>query len=168
MFGIDAQTLVQMGIHFLNIAILAYVLRRLLYKPVTEFLKKREERIKGEIDFAEQEKSKAIELKLKYEQMVKDINDEKYEILEAARKLAADKSKESDAAAKVEAEAIKSRAFKEIEMAQENAKDEVKKAVIDVSALMVSKFVARTMDDETQEQLFNETMAELEGIAWHN
>jgi F-type H+-transporting ATPase subunit b len=168
LFGLDDQTLIQIVAHIFNITLFVILLRWLLYKPVREFLKKREERIKGDIDFAEAEKAKANELKLQYEQEVKEIDNEKYEILESARKLAVEKSKESEVAAKAEADAIKARALKEIEMEQDRVKDEVKKTVIDVSTVMVAKFLSGAIDEEAQNRLFDETMAELEEIAWHN
>ena len=44
----------------------------------------------------------------------------------------------------------------------------MKQAVIDISSLMVTKFLTRTIDADAHEQLFKETMAELEEMAWHN
>jgi len=167
-FGIDMQTLIGMGITFLNIAFLSFMLSYLLYKPVREFLLKRTMRIREQLQFAEQEQAKGTELKQQYEQKMKDIERERNDILDAARKQAADKTKQQLAEARSEAEATKARAFQEIELEQERVQDEMKKAIIDISSAMTAKFLSRAIDADTQEKLFNETMAELEEIAWHS
>lgn len=168
LFGLDGQTLVQMVIQLLNVSLLAYVLSRLLYKPVRKFLGDRAERIQDQLQFAEEEKTKATELRSEYEQKVKEIAREKDEILDAARKLAAEKSKEQLDAARDEAESVKVRALKDIEMERERVKDEIKQSIIDVSSTMTAKFLSKNIDADVHEQLFNEAIAELEEISWQS
>ena len=168
LFGINMQTLVVAAIQLVIVVILFIVLKKLLHKPVSDFLKKREDRIAGDLQYADDEKAKANALKLEYEQKVKEIDREKAEVLDAARKQAEDRTKEAEAVARSEADAIRARAQKDIELEQERAKAEVKQAIIECSSTMVAKFLTRTIDAEMQEQLFNETMAELEDVAWHN
>jgi F-type H+-transporting ATPase subunit b len=167
-FGLDQQTLITAILVLINAAILAFVLTKLLYKPVLNILHERRAKILEDVQTAEKEKADALKLKAEYEQALKAVEQEKQDILSAARKLADDKGKEQIAEAKHEAETIKARAQKDIELEQERVKGEMKQAVIDVSSLMTSKFLTRTMDESTHEQLFNETMAELEGIAWRS
>ena len=50
LFGLDSQTLIQIGIQLLNGIILAVALGYILYKPVKEFLHKRSEGIQNKID----------------------------------------------------------------------------------------------------------------------
>lgn len=164
-FGLDQQTAVQMVIMLISISVFAVLMYILLYKPVRAFLQKRAEGIKSDLDFAESQKAKANELKLEYEQRVKEVDAEKYEILETARKQAAEKAKESEVAAKAEADSIKARAFQEIETEQERVQDEVRENIFDVSNAMVAKFLTRSMDEETQKRLYDEAMKELEGTA---
>jgi F-type H+-transporting ATPase subunit b len=164
-FGLDQQTAVQMVIMLISISVFAVLMYVLLYKPVRAFLQKRAEGIKSDLDYAETQKAKANELKLEYEQIVKDIDAEKYEILETARKLSAEKTKESESAAKAEADSIKASAFKEIEAEHERVRDEVRATVFDVSNAMVAKFLPQSMDEGTQKRLFDEAMNELGGTA---
>ena len=168
LFAIDPQALVQMTFVLINAIILAVVLSILLYKPVLKVLHDRRARILDDVESAEKSKAEAHKLKAEYEQIMKDVTREKDDILESARKLAAEKTKEQLAEAKGEAAAVKARAQREIEMEQERAKSEMKQAVINISSVMAAKFLTRTMDADTHEQLFNETMAELEEISWHS
>jgi F-type H+-transporting ATPase subunit b len=168
LFALDAQTLIQIGIQLINVLLLFFVLSKVLYKPVREMLLKRTVRIRDQIQFAESEMAKATELKNEYQKKMKEIESEKIEILEAARKSASDKSKQQLAEARTEAETVKNRALHEIELEQERVKDELKKTVIEISSALAAKLLNRTIDDNLHDQLFNETMRELEEVAWHN
>ena len=168
MFAIDPQTFSQVGFILVNVAVLAFVMSKLLYKPVTKILEERKARIHEEIETAEKDKVEALKLKEQYEKILKDVEQEKLEILESARKVADERKNEQLAEARTEAENLKNRAKKEIEQEQERAKSEMKQAVIDASSAIAAKFLARNIDAATHEQLFNETMAELEEVAWHS
>lgn len=168
MFGMDQQTLVQMAFTFANVVVLALILWRLLYKPVREFMLKRTMRIREQLQFAESEQARVAELKSQYEAKLRDIEQEKLEILDSARKLAAERTKQQLDEARIEADSLKARASKEIEMEQERVRDEMKRAIIDCSSSLAAKFLGRNIDTDTHERLFNETMAELEGVQWHS
>jgi F-type H+-transporting ATPase subunit b len=167
-FELDQQTLISSLIVLFNVALLAFVMWRLLYKPVRQFLFDRAKRITEQLQHAEESVTSANTMKAEYEQALKGVDKERNEILEMARKLAADRTREQETEARTAAEAIKSRALREIEQERAHANDEIKRAVIDISTVMVSKFLTKEMDAETHERLFEETLAELEGVAWHN
>jgi len=167
-FGLDQQTLSNAILVLINVAILAVILTKLLYKPVLQILHDRRAKILDDIQTAENDKAEAMKFKAEYEQALKAVENEKQDILSATRKLADDKANEQLAQAKQEAETLKARAQKDIELEQDRVKSEMKQAVIDISSVMTAKFLTRTMDESTHDQLFNETMAELEEIAWHS
>lgn len=168
MFALDPQTFKQMVFIFFNVAVLALILAKILYQPVLKILRDRRNRILSDVEDAEKNKAAALQLKADYEQLIKGAEQEKYSILENARKQAAEMKEKQIAEAKTEAETVKSRAQKEIEMEQERVKSEMKQTVIDVSSVIAAKFLAKSIDSETHERLFNETMAELEDVAWLN
>ena len=168
MFALDAQTLIRVGITLFNVLLLAFVMTKLLYKPVREMMLKRTIRIREQMLRNEEEQTKVNELKTEYERMIKDIDLERTGILAEARKLAVENSKKQLDDARSEAESIKARAFQEIALEQERVQHEMKKAIIDVSSAITGKFLTRSIDADTHEQLFNETMAELEELAWHS
>ena len=53
-------------------------------------------------------------------------------------------------------------------MEWERAESEMRTAIIDVSAMMAEKFVTLAINKETHDKLFNETMADLEGMSWRD
>ena len=79
---LDQQTLIQIAIQLVNTCILCFALSKLLYKPVTQFLNARKERIAQQIDDAEERLRAAEALKAEYENKLKNIESEKNYILE--------------------------------------------------------------------------------------
>ena len=167
-FGLDTQTLIQIGAHFINISLLAVVLTWLLYKPVRDFMRKRADRIKGELDGARSEMSAAAELKLAYEQKIENIKSEQKAILDEARKAAAETSRQILAEANKEVKNLQARAEESIKLEWERISEEMRHTIIEVSAAMTANFVAQAIDKDAQDKMFDKTMAELEGIAWRN
>jgi F-type H+-transporting ATPase subunit b len=168
LFGLDMQTVVQIVAHLINVSILAFILAKLLYKPVREFLHKRSDRIREQLEQAGGEMARGKELRLLYEQKMKDIELERDEILDEARKLAAETGRQIVADAKKEADAVRERATANVDMEWERAEAAMRQAIIDVSAAMTEKFVTLAINKETHDRLFDETMAELEGMTWRN
>jgi len=167
-FGIDQQTLIQIIANIINVAVLAAFLAYLLYKPVRDILNKRTNRIQGQLIQAEEELEKATELRRKYEQIMEDVEREREDILGEARKVAADSSRRLISEAKKEADTIRERAAANVEMEWERAENDMRTAIIDVSAVMAEKFVSLAINKETHDRLFNETMTDLEGMKWRD
>jgi F-type H+-transporting ATPase subunit b len=167
-FGLDAQTLISIGIQLFNAIILAAALSFILYKPVKEFLQKRTERIQRKIDDAEETMAKANELIAEYDAKIKDIDKERMEILEVARLEAADERKKILEEAKQEAFEIKRRLMESISEDKKRLKEETRLHIIEIASLMAQKYIAQNIDDETQNKLFEEALAELEDAQWLN
>jgi len=166
LFGMDQQTLLQIGANIINMLILAAFLAFLLYKPVRAFLKKRSDRVKEELEFAESEMAKATEMKLKYEQLIKDIEQERKDILDEARKQGAETGRLIVADAAKEADLIKERTTANIELEWERAQSGMRTAIIEISSSMAEKLITLAVNKETQDKLFDETMAELGETTW--
>ena len=168
LFGVDAQTIIQALAHLINIGILAFIMSKLLYKPVRNVMQKRTDRINGQIAQAEEEMAKATEMKIQYEEKLQEIQLEREEILGEARKVAAETSRRLISEAKKEADALKERASANIELEWERAESEMRTVIIDISAAMAEKFLTLAINKETQDKLFDETMADLEGMTWRS
>jgi len=167
-FGLDSQTVIQIVANLINVGILAFLLSYLLYRPVRNILRKRTERIQGQIAQAEEEMAKATELRLQYEQKLEDVQRERDDILGEARRLASETNQRLVAEARKEADAIRQRATANVEMEWERAEADMRTAIIDVSAIMAEKFVTLAINKETHDKLFGEAMSDLEGMSWRN
>jgi len=167
-FDVDAQTLIQIIANIINVVVLAAFVSFLLYKPVRDILNKRTSRIQGQLIQAEEELEKATELRQKYEQKMEEVEREREDILSEARKVAADSSRRLVAEAKKEADTIKERAAANVEAEWERAENDMRTAIIDVSAVMAEKFVSLAINKETHDRLFDETISDLEGMTWRD
>lgn len=165
---LDQQTLIQIAIQIINTCILCFALSKLLYKPVTNFLNARKEKIAQQIDSAEAKLSEAEALKAEYENKLKNIDAEKNSILENARLQANKNGQQIIAEAKTEAENIHSRAMTDIKREEEKAKDEIKKQIIEISSMVSGKFIAANMTEEEQNKLVDDTISDLEGVEWQS
>jgi F-type H+-transporting ATPase subunit b len=167
-FGLDAQTLISIGIQLLNGIILALALGFILYNPVKEFLRNRAEGIQKKIDDSDAAMLKAKELIAEYDAKLTDIDKERLEILEAARLKASEESKLILEDAKVEAEAIKRRSLDSVSADKKRLKEETRIHIIELASLMAQKYITQNIDDETQDKIFEESLAKMEEVKWQS
>ena len=152
----------------LAIFLIIFILYKLLFKPVTEFLDKRRAFIAGELSDAETAKHDAHGLKKNYEAKLLHINDEADSILKDARQKAIRREEEIIAAAKVEAEAIKLKAMQDIALEENRVRAEMKDEMIEVASLMASKFVETSIDEKKQEAIIDDMIKEMGDVSWLN
>jgi F-type H+-transporting ATPase subunit b len=131
-------------------------------------LQARADRVEGDMKNAATNKATAEELKTQYEQKVRDIEKERNEILDEARKLANEKRDQIMEAAKVEAQDVKDRARRDVATELEQIKSTVHQVIIDISADMAAKLISATIDKSTHEKLFSEALSELEATSAFN
>lgn len=167
-FGLDMQTIFSIGIQLFNGIILAGGLSFILYKPVKEFMQKRTDRIQTSIDDADATMARANELINEYDLKIKDIDQERIEILEAARLKALDEAKIILEEARLEARKIKKRSLDSIAEDKKRLKEETRLHIIELASLMAQKYVKDKMDDEARDQLFDEIIGQLEESQWQN
>ena len=165
-FGLDQQTLISVGVHLFNLAVLAFMMSRLLYVPVRDFLYKRTARISEQFQRARDEKAEAEKLRLMHESSLQNVELERSEILTEAQKLASQQREALLAEAKSEAEALVAAAKEEIAQEKALLQTEMKQTILEVAAAMAEKYVVLSIDDAARERLFTQTIAELEDISW--
>ena len=167
-FGLDVQTFISVLAHLINISLLAFVLTKVLYKPVRDYMAKRAERIRGQLERARAENEKADEYKAQYEALLKQLEGEREAILEAARKKASETGRAIIAEARAEADALREKAAASIAAERERAREGMRLAIVDVSAVMAERLLARSVSEDDRERMLGEAMAELEAMEWRS
>jgi len=165
-FGLDFQFLADALILMLAVFVLFVILSYLVFNPARELLRRRQEKIQGDLDSAEKEKQNAGKLKSEYDAKLRGVEQESEEILSETRKKALKKEAEIIDEAKAEAARILDRANKEVELEKNKVRDEVKKEMIGVAAAMAGKLVAAAIDEDKQDQLIEETLSEMGDSTW--
>ena len=166
--SLDKQLLYSVIIQLISTGILVVILSKLLYKPVTDFLQKRRERIENNLSEASQKLADADSLKAEYEIKLSEIEKEKATILEEARSRGKQNEVQIIEEAKKEAEAIKNRAMLDIQREQEKVKEDIRLQIIEVSSLIASKFISENINEAEQNKLVDQVIADLGEVKWQN
>lgn len=103
LFGLDYQLLFDASITAINVFILFILLSFILFNPVRNMLKKRQDKITSDRENAEADKKEALAMKQEYEAKLKAANKEAEGILSDARKVAKHNEEKIVADAKQEA-----------------------------------------------------------------
>ena len=168
LFGLDYQLLFDASITAINVFILFILLSFILFNPVRNMLKKRQDKITSDRENAEADKKEALAMKQEYEVKLKAANKEAEGILSDARKVAKHNEEKIVADAKQEAARIIARANTEAELEKQKAADEVKQQIIAVARLMASKVVAESISEADSQALIEQTLNEMGENTWRN
>lgn len=168
LFGLDAQLLFETVLTAIAVLVLFAALSYILFNPVREMLKKRQQMVQDTKDTANKEKSDAIALKAEYEEKLKNAEAEAEEILRQARKRALKNERDILDEAKEEAARIIANAGVQAELEKKKAMDDLKQEVVSIAAMMAGKAVAASMDEDTQNRLFEDTLKEMGDDTWQS
>ena len=166
LFGLDYQLLFDASITAINVFIVFILLSFILFNPVRNMLKERQDKITSDRENAEADKKEALAMKQEYEAKLKAANKEAEGILSDARKVAKHNEEKIVADAKQEAARIIARANTEAELEKQKAADEVKQQIIAVARLMTSKVVAESISEADSQALIEQTLNEMGDKTW--
>jgi len=167
-FGLDPQTLFDTCVTLVAMLVLFTLLSYLLFNPARELIEKRKKLIQGQLDEAAEAKETALGMKADYDSRLAKVNEESAELLTEARKKAQMRENDIVAQANEEAHRIVVRAEKEVALEKDKVRDEMKQEMVQVATLMAGRFVAESMDEETQARLVDETLKDMGDATWQN
>ena len=168
LFNLDAQLIHDAIFLAISMLVMFTLLSYLLFNPVRDFLKKRQEKVKNDIDSAAKDKKDARLLKEQYDAKLKDINHEAELILSEARQKALKNQAKIVDDAKEEAARIIARANAQIELDRKKAADDMKKQMVEIASLMAERAVSGAVDVKLQDALVEETLKEIGEDTWQN
>jgi len=148
-------------ITIVNITILFFILKAVLFKPVTKFMADRAKRVQDTIDQAQKDREEAKELLAEYEDKLKKVEDEAHEILKTAREDAERQAQFIIAEGKRDAQDAAVTARKQIEAERQAALSKFK---LEAAALIVAvsaKLAARDFSGDDNRRYVNMLLNEL-------
>jgi len=166
LFNLDPQLLHDAVLLAIAVFVMFLFLSYLLFNPARDMLKKREERVKGNIDSANKAKADAEKLREDYENRLRAIHKEEDAILSAARKKALESEARIIEDAKAEAAGIIARANRQVELERKKAEDDIKKEIITVASMIAGKVVKGNIDVSIQDSLIDDTLNEIGDQTW--
>lgn len=140
----------------INFVLLLWLLKRVLYRPITEMIDKRKNKIKDELNEAARKKEEAEKLKETYELELKTAREKAQQIVEDAEELGKKRSEEIIINARQEASSIMERNMREIERAKEEALNELRKELVSISILVAGKFMQEKLEKSKHETLIKQ------------
>ncbi|MDR2480384.1 MAG: ATP synthase F0 subunit B [Treponema sp.] len=148
-------------ITIINIVILFFILRAILFKPVTKFMAERAKRIQNTIEEAGRDKAKAQALLAQYENQLKNAETEAKTVIKAARENAEAEAEQIAARGREEAETLIASARRQIEAEQQAA---LARFNIEAAALVMAaaaRLAARDFNSEDNRHYANMLLDEL-------
>jgi F-type H+-transporting ATPase subunit b len=168
LFNLDPQLLHDAVLLAIAVFVMFTFLSYLLFNPVRDMLKKRQDRVKDDIDSARKANEDAQDLKKDYEDRLRNIHKEEDAILSAARKRALENEAKILEDARAEAAGIIARANHQIELERKKAEDDIKKEIISVASMIAEKVVKEQIDTRIQDSLIDETLKEIGEQTWQS
>ena len=148
-------------ITIINITILFFILRKILFKPVTKFMADRAQKVQDSIDLAEKNKAESAKLLAENEEKFKNADAEVKEILKTAQKNAQALTDQLLAEAKEEAANITAIARKQIEAEHQAVMAKFK---LEAAALVIAasaKLASRDFSGDDNRRYANMLLDEL-------
>jgi F-type H+-transporting ATPase subunit b len=145
-----------------NIGLLFFILRAILFKPVTRFMADREQRIKHDIEHAAQERKRAEELRASYEEKLRAADEEAEKIRAAAREEAAIQAETIIEKGRSEAARIASVAYIQIESDRRASSAQFKMEAASLVLAATGRILRRETNEEDAQRAVAEFVSELE------
>ncbi|NOZ06627.1 MAG: F0F1 ATP synthase subunit B [Chloroflexi bacterium] len=143
-----------------NFAILLGVLWLLLYKPILNALKQRQEKIRESLAQADSMRQEARNTEQQFEQELQKARKEGQEIIARAQEMAEKTRQEILEQSRQEAQQLVEKAKEEIDYDRKQAMAELQKQVANLSLLVTQKVVGEALDASTHHRLVQEFIAE--------
>lgn len=151
----------QILVSLANLLILFLLMKKFLYKPVTQVLEKRRADIEGDYAAADEAKRSALASKAEYEEKLSHAEHEASEM----RKSAADEAKRHGeriiAEANARADGIVRAAETQIELDRKKAEADIKREIADVSTKLAEKLIGKEVNTDTHRELIDSFIEEI-------
>ena len=134
----------------LAFVVLLLVMWKYALPPVRNMMKQREDRIRDDLERAEQARTEAEGELANYRRQVADARNEAARIIEEARQSADEVKRQIQSQAEADAGEIRARAQEDIRLASERAQADLQGRVTDLSIELAEKIVERNLDRDTQ------------------
>ncbi len=153
----------QVVISFANLAILTWILKRFLFKPVRKVLDSRRENIDAAYARAEEAETQAEEHRKNYAAAMAAARQTSDQMIAEAARDAEKRGAEIEGAARERAAEIRRQAEEDAELEKKKAEQEMKQEISDISAQLTGKLLGREINEADHRNLIDSFLQELDG-----
>jgi F-type H+-transporting ATPase subunit b len=144
-----------------NFVLLLVILRVFLYKPIVNMLDKRREKIRTDLEEAENARSQAEAAKQEYEKQLEEAREERRSILAQAREQADNMREEALDKARGEAQDLVAKTEDEMETLRRQALAGAQDEIVELAMAAAGKVVGEALDAKAHRRLIQEFIAEV-------
>jgi F-type H+-transporting ATPase subunit b len=159
-FGVEWQLVLAQVINFL---IIFYLLKRFLYKPVFNMLKKRADAIKEGLSKADDSKKALDEALVKEKKILKEAHDTAKKIIQEAKEASETVAKNIEEKAKKQADQMLEDARAQIEREARLAEKELEKHVSELSIKILKQSLGKVFTEKEQSEVVAKAAKEMKG-----
>lgn len=153
---LNNEFFVTLGFTVLNIVVLFFILKKLLFKPVTKHLDNRTKKIEDALKSAEESKEMVRQLKIEYDEKIKAAKDEGQKVIDMYKGMAQKEYNSIIEDARKEAQEIIVNAKAELEVEKEQLISNLKGEIANMVLATSEKVLARNLDNDTNRKLISD------------
>jgi len=154
--GIDWKLLLA---QIINFAILFFLLKKFLYKPILGMLDKRRLRIEKSLKDADRIEKELVQIREKREDILRNANQKADAILKEAREIAESRRVEILEEVRKEAKAVLEETKKSIKKEKKKLVDDAKKDLAGIVILATEKMIKEKLDEDKDKKLAEEVLS---------
>lgn len=140
--------------------ILWILLARFVFKPISNIIKKREEKISASVNDADKLKEEAEKMLAEYHQKLDEARGEAQVIIEQSKTVGENLKNELVEKAKLESSQMIAGAKQGIERERDKALAQIKESVVDLTLLATERLIGRALKEEDHLKLIEESIEE--------
>lgn len=159
--GANQVALGDMLFILVSFIVLALLVKHFAWGPVTKMMDARSEKITGDLDYADQERSRAEKLAKEREDALKNSRADAVEIVNKAKESGETQKKSIVSEAHSEAEEVRQRAKSDAAKAKEDAMSEAQNDIASLSLEIASKVISKELNADDQKSLIDSYIKEL-------
>lgn len=159
--GANQVALGDMLFILVSFIVLALLVKHFAWGPVTKMMDARSEKITGDLNYADQERSRAEKLAKEREDALKNSRAEAVEIVNKAKESGETQKKSIVSDAHSEAEELRQRAKSDAAKAREDAMSGAQNDIANLSLEIASKVISKELNADDQKSLIDSYIKEL-------
>ncbi len=153
----------QILISFANLAILTWIMKKFLFKPVKKVLDERRENIDSAYARAEKAEAEAEEHRKNYDAAMRAAKQTTDQMISDAARMAERRGSEIENEARERAQEIRRQAEEDARLEKKKAEQDIRREIADVSTQLTEKLLEREMKPEDHRGLIDSFLQELDG-----
>ena len=157
----DDVNLLYIALTAINVLAVIYILKLLLFGPVSRILQEREDKIESSLANAATAQKEARELLEKYQQQMTEAKKEAQEIIERANKIGMQAREEITKEAKEDAAKTLEKAKREIRGEKAKALEQIRKEAAILAVMAAGKVINKQLDPKQHEELVKDYINEV-------